>query len=277
MSKKFVYLAVGVRDNHPPYEQFVNNDSDCIVCYWDKPPPKNTPWRSLYLPNPSTWTQCRNLLMAEAYNQDEYEYFICIDDDITLSHPFAEFEKFVSEQHPAIGYCDYKWHGKPNQEQVQAGRSGRIPITSWLCFDPCLNAFHRDVLPCIYPLCTEHDNTSWWWSGEMLYFHIWSQYRGQIKQANHLFVTNHRSEPYPRGEVQMIAQAHRVMMETVLPHRRNHFESIVFPRGRSLHDPVSTSPDFKRTSEQLALDFDLSHSYWQNIRRYWEKVRGYWI
>jgi hypothetical protein len=115
MSKKFVYLIVA-REDWPYFEKLVTPNSDCIVLYWKSKPKEENPWDSIYFPN-STWAESRNRLLEVTYLKDNYEYFIFMDDDITLSKPFTKFEEFLIKYKPAIGYSKYEWHGSLDAKQ----------------------------------------------------------------------------------------------------------------------------------------------------------------
>lgn len=291
MGKKFVYLIVA-REDYPYFEKLVTPNSDCIVLYWKSEPEGGNPWDSIYFPN-STWSESRNRLLEVAYAKDDYEYFIFMDDDITLSEPFSKFEEFLLKYKPAIGYPKYDWHGSLNTKRrffsnpiywlrnywfIKFRHNIQKPI-SWVSFDACFNAFHRDALPVCLPYVTKYDSTSWWWSQEMLYFPAFSQYLGNTKQANLIVASNHKSDSYPRDDMasDSLTQADKHMLDLIHPHRRQVFKPVMFPNSRSYSSPLSSSIEHSRTIEDLSTDFNLETEHWETTRKFWENLRGHWL
>jgi hypothetical protein len=66
----------------------------------------------------------------------------------TLENPWRNFESYLNEYKPAIGFPHFSWHDRNESLEVQS-----VPM-----FDAMITAFHRDVWKFLFPYETRWDS-----------------------------------------------------------------------------------------------------------------------
>ena len=179
----------------------------------------------IFDPSENTWTKGRNLLYRTAKSRSvDYLYYFFIDDDIYLEYdqtfgslaknrsipPLRAFEQFLLEYEPAIGVGNYYFHHTARNimdfidnschNNVHSNHSSSIsPLYLTIAFfDPCFNAFHRDVLDHLLPYNPVRDNVDWWASNSLLVMKVELLYRGHAVMYTPIFVGNPLHRSYPK-------------------------------------------------------------------------------
>ena len=274
--KKYCYLFQA-REKLPLFDSLRTEQSDCFVLYF-KHNIENE--NEFYFPN-SSWSQGRNKLLEFAISKNiDYEYYIFADDDIEFSvkdgtdDPFKRLYSLLDTHSPALSFADYWWHLKCNDFPYKRQNNGiRIP----LCFDACMNVFHKNAIKVLLPYEDKFDNISWWWSQELLNHITWEFHANKFIQFNELMLRNSKSDPYPRDAD--LRQLNRIYTEYYInsykkQQTRNH---PLYPENRELElDPnlfTLNKPEDKYNLEYLK-DYDLTHEYWSKKIKFWNKL-GY--
>ena len=181
----------------------------------DKPPPPNVKY--IYTGTKTTWGGGRNVLYKEAMNREqEYLYFIIMDDDIVLqlelekynnSTPWRKFEEFLGHVEPAVAAVDIE-----NKQWLHRAAKGRINMKcnatvdidesseyfSVARYDAAFNAFHNKSIRNILPYTSKFDNTTWNFAAIYINMKIELLYAGHSVLHNQIFATNFKHRPYPR-------------------------------------------------------------------------------
>lgn len=136
-----------------------------------------------------TWAEGRNLLLAEARKNGDYDYYIFLDDDTELlASSFDEFEILLDECQPylgiplANGFHDTRWW------------CPRLAVQEPIAFDQIVQAYSREAVEdsVLVPFVTEFDNESWHYSCEINHYLALAFFRGRIAQFNAIRIRNAR-------------------------------------------------------------------------------------
>ncbi len=169
-----------------PYPDLSGSGREVILLTWKSPVAQST----IHMPG-SSWNTGRNRLLEEA-NKRDYDYLVFLDDDLIITTAtgrsvWDEFEEFLVNWEPAIGYGKYQW-------QQDSGGEADLNYN----MDACFNAFHKETVPVLLPYTTSFDNVSWHYSQAIIIALLDCMYPLNRVQCNSITVVNSISRPYPR-------------------------------------------------------------------------------
>jgi len=275
--KKYCYLFQA-REKLPLFDRLRTEESDCFVLYFRNNIENDN---EFYFPN-SSWSQGRNKLLEFAISKNiDYEYYIFADDDINLQlkngneDSFRKLHELLNVYKPAVSFADYWWHLNCDKyPHIRKNEGIRIPI----CYDACMNIFHKNAIKILLPYEDKFDNISWWWSQELLNHVSWDFYHNKLVQFNELFLVNGIADqtPYPRDFD--LRQLNRIFIDYyVLSIKQTTIQHPLYPENRSLElGPDSYIHDIPldKYSLEFLTNYDLSHEYWTKKIEFWNKL-GY--
>jgi hypothetical protein len=273
--KKYCYLFQA-REKIPLFDKLRTEESDCFVLYFRNNIENDN---EFYFPN-SSWSQGRNKLLEFAVSKNiDYEYYIFADDDINLQlkngngDSFSKLHELLDVYKPAVSFADYWWHLKCNDYPHTRKNEGiRVPI----CYDACMNVFHKNAIKVLLPYEDKFDKISWWWSQELLNHVSWDFYDNKLVQFNELLLVNGKSDPYPRDSD--LRQLNTIFIEHYLPSIKQTIKKHpLYPENRSFElSPNSYAYDIPIDKYKLEFltNYDLSQEYWTKKIEFWNKL-GY--
>ena len=148
---RFLYLVQG----HTFQEKLkYSSDSEVLCLTW------GTKSEHCYFQPQTTWTSGRNYLWRQAVGLPRrYEYYIFLDDDVTVTSA-RKFEEKCLKWRPAIAVAGAGIH-LPSKLPPGLDQTEALKITS---YDALLNAYHRDVVfdSIVLPYYDGLDEFSWW-------------------------------------------------------------------------------------------------------------------
>lgn len=187
--KKFLYLIQTPGILPKEYNVLNNKESDILYITW-KEQVNGIP----FAPN-STWTEGRNSLLEIARSlEKKYEYYIFLDDDLTLSFQnIIEFQKLLKKYKPAIG-TPRMWDYNKQCENLN------FEAHTVYAFDAAMNAFHNSVFfeNAIFPYTEKFDDESWWYSQLIMLHLAHINYSSYILQFNNIIIDNLGHSEYPK-------------------------------------------------------------------------------
>ncbi|MHA1469000.1 MAG: hypothetical protein ACTSSP_00410 [Candidatus Asgardarchaeia archaeon] len=152
MAKEIAYL-VQTSDYIPKYVKTLEEmGRDVYILSWKKPVEYKN---SIFFPNSTCW-EGKNKL-AEIVPK-KYLYYVCLENDLELrirkdkypedegKNPWQIFDDFLLEYQPAIGTVYYNFINKIEHQTT------------------ILLAFHSDAFKVCFPVYTNFDRVSWWWT-----------------------------------------------------------------------------------------------------------------
>ena len=168
----------------------------------------------------STWTSGRNKLYFLAKQKKPgYHYYIFLDDDVYLKFnvfapqeimkltPFRAFEKWLLDNEPAVGVCDYSGAQRNQATFIWQRRHQICGITDnykksttlpVVFFDALLNAIHHKAMDHLLPFPTHYDKESWWTPQIHVICSAELKFRGQALLFVPVTVYNLKHRSYPR-------------------------------------------------------------------------------
>ena len=177
------------------------------------PPPLNVKY--IYTGTKTSWGGGRNVLYEEAMKRNqEYLYFIILDDDIVLTEepgkmsngtPWRKFEEFLVRVEPAAAAVDIE-----NKQWLHRAANGRKNMKCYVDidesseyfsvarYDAAFNAFHNKTIRNILPYTSTFDQTTWNFSPIYINIKIEVMYAGQSLLHNKIFAINTKHRPYPK-------------------------------------------------------------------------------
>lgn len=188
-NKKYIYLVQTEYDLPEAYKYLNKQNSDLIYLTW-REGLENVP----FYPD-STWAEGRNCLLDMAKERrEDYQYYIFIDDDLSLTNEnIDQFEMLLERYRPAIA-TPRLWNYNENCENLSE------QAHSVYAFDAAMNAYHHTVVydDILFPYITEFDNESWWYSQLILIHKAHVFYDRYVLQFNDVHLTNKTHNSYPQ-------------------------------------------------------------------------------
>lgn len=201
---KILYLLHGSHHLIENYRYLDERDDVDIICStWDKPVEN-----AHYFPG-ATWANGRNGLYSVIKNMEqEYEYYIFIDDDVAFEKGgFEEFEKQLLKLKPAVALPVFVPKTTHTILSVGISYFSKIyrPLSSYqVCIlaDAQFVAFHKDVINdnILFPLKDEFDSISWWFTSSTQQILMHTFYRHHVLQINSVVVINELHRDYPKQD-----------------------------------------------------------------------------
>ena len=210
-----------------------------------------------YIYNKSiSWSKGRNLLYSTAKaRQEEYLYYVFLDDDIVLEHkekstenPWRTFESFLRRIEPAVAAVPmlnflsfaYKMRAQdkkcpnisPEDECLPTGR-----------FDAAVNGFHHEAVNYILPYTTRFDDVSWWYTCSYVGIKSEVIFQGHSVLLTKLRGKNNKHRSYPRAKAKDKALLTIIdLIESELPEKyRNKGVLREWRTQGVLHEQISSS------------------------------------
>ena len=178
----------------------------------DQPPPLNVKY--IFTGRRTSWGGGRNVLYEEAMKREqEYLYFIIMDDDISINrewmesraNPWRRFEEFLERVEPAaaaIDIVDKLWLRRAANGRQNLGCTSRVnesaEYLSVARYDAAFNAFHNKTIRNILPYTLKFDYISWIFAPMYVNIKIELLYAGHSVLHNKIFATNPTHRPYPK-------------------------------------------------------------------------------
>jgi len=195
MPKQFAYLVQSRKHWHFLHT-LQSDNSDLYVLNFKTPLRYMEGVTSIYYPK-SSWNEGRNKLY-EIAKAKGYEYYIFLDDDISLDYllnkkvnPFRYAEACLNYFQPASMVGNYDWHFKHLQKWED-------PMQTILFYDACFHAMHHTVCEKVLPYPTQWDKVSWYRSQYVICQRIGHYFPNSAINLNHLNVGNAMHDPYPK-------------------------------------------------------------------------------
>ena len=195
MNKNFVYITQSP-DFIPPFvEELESRGREVYILTYRKPVRHK---RNIFMPQ-STWGQGRNFV-ARLLKREKYLYNIFLDEDTTLKvrDSFSKYknknvwdlyEEFLLKYEPSIGLPRYtpRNYTKEGEE-----------VNTLYQYDHIILGIHRDVMPLHFPLATQFDHISWYWSQVLINHVIAVACPSSILQCNYIDTYNGGHVSYPQ-------------------------------------------------------------------------------
>lgn len=181
---KCIYL-IQADKGRIPYD--IGPGSDVLLLQWQNRfvPCKN----SFHLPG-STWASGRNELYRRARKQGVYNYYIFMDDDLSLSFDLKMFEKALKKYRPRRAVPLLPKHPWNSTQKAM------IDYVKYV--DHAFMALRSDCSNLVLPYTCEYDKTCWWLSSEKMCELFWELWPRTTLRFNHFKCMNILSRPYPR-------------------------------------------------------------------------------
>lgn len=282
--KKFCFL-IQARNDEDYFNQFDSDDSDCYVLFFNKPSNRKN---SIYAPNTS-WNRGRNLLLETAFEKEDYEYYIFMDDDARIVDNFdnrincvEEFKQLLLKKKPAIAFPDYQWHllgnsgrnrGNAKTKAIRDGIAREDFTSRTMFYDACVNAFHKNIIKFCLPYEEKFDKTNWWISQEMLCHFNRIFIPESILQFNSIITLNLTSCNYPKeGGPRVFNKYYREYLMSVKKDPEHVFPAYPSNRSQSFEEPFVSMDELsvEELESRYSEIFDLNHEFISKKIDFWK-------
>ncbi|WP_340106370.1 hypothetical protein [Rhodohalobacter sp. 8-1] len=202
--KKFLYLVHGA-DYLVKNYTFLGERraADVLLSTYNKP------GKGAYFFPDSTWAEGRNQLLEKALElNEEYEYYIFLDDDISFHKgSYERFEDSLNELNPAVAVPVFI--PKTTHSVLGFGISFHhkffFPLKRYqVCHlaDGQFMAFHKDVIKdrILMPLQNQFDEISWWFTSSAQQLLMHNFYGDHTLQMNDVIINNESHREYTKND-----------------------------------------------------------------------------
>uniref|UniRef100_A0A7S4GEM1 Uncharacterized protein n=1 Tax=Eutreptiella gymnastica TaxID=73025 RepID=A0A7S4GEM1_9EUGL len=253
---RFLYLVQG----HTFLEKMkYSDDSDLLCLTW------GTRSEHCDFEPQTTWTSGRNHLWMKAVRLPRrYDYYIFLDDDVTLTS-VRDFEAKCLKWRPAVAVPGAGIHLPTQLPPDYTKETEALKITSYAAL---FNAYHHDVFfnSLVLPYWDGQDEFSWWSS------QLYAIYLAQIFHPDELYgfqtvgVGNAKHGKYPQNWDLDIMN--KPFIEECLPDsefREAHWKHFA-SEAQVQHTPLPADRSHSLSKETLDKYLNQPTKYWQRIR-----------
>ena len=253
---RFLYLVQG--DTFQEKMKY-SDDSDVLCLTFGKRS------RHCYFEPQTTWTSGRNFLWMKAVQLPRrYEYYIFLDDDVTLTST-RQFEEKCLKWRPAVAVLGGGIHLPSKLPPGFSKDTEALKITS---YDALCNAYHQDVFfdSIVLPYYDGMDDFSWWTS------QLYAIYLAQIFHPDEAYgfqtigVGNSKHGKYPQNwNLDIMNKPFIEECLTDAEFREKHWKHFA-SEAEPQHTPLPANRSHKLPKETMDHYLNQPTRYWQRIK-----------